>query len=117
VGCPVIASIQGSDFVVAVTEPTPSALHDLRRVLYIADHFGIPKGLVLNKSDLDRGFAMKMESFARKAGIPVLGRIPYRQDFVESTVKMKPVVACNKDYESVFQGIAEKITASLGKGP
>jgi MinD superfamily P-loop ATPase len=113
VGCPVIASIQGSDFVVAVTEPTPSAMHDLKRVLYIADHFGIPKGLVLNKSDLDMGFARKMEAFARKAGIPILGRIPYRKDFVESTVKMKPVVAYNKDYEDVFRGIVEEISGFL----
>jgi MinD superfamily P-loop ATPase len=116
VGCPVIASIQGCDFVVAVTEPTPSALHDLKRVLYIADHFGIPRGIVLNKSDLDRGFASKMEAFARREGIPVIGRIPYRQDFVKSTIRMKPVVVYNKDYEDIFQGIAEKITASLGKG-
>ncbi len=113
VGCPVIASIQGSDFVVAVTEPTPSALHDLKRVLYIAEHFRIPRGIVLNKSDLDRGFARKVENFARKKGIPILGRIPYRQDFVESTIRMKPVVALNRDYESVFREIAERVTASL----
>ena len=113
VGCPVIASIQGSDFVVAVTEPTPSALHDLKRVLYIADYFRIPKGLVLNKSDLDRGFAMKVEAFARKEGLPVLGRIPYRKDFVESTIKMKPVVAHNKEYEGMFRKISENIRAYL----
>jgi MinD superfamily P-loop ATPase len=113
VGCPVIASIQGSDFVVAVTEPTPSALHDLKRVLYIAEHFRIPRGLVLNKSDLDSGFARKVENFARKEKIPILGRIPYRQDFVQSTIKMKPVVALNRDYEDIFRKIAKGITGYL----
>jgi MinD superfamily P-loop ATPase len=114
VGCPVIASIQGTDFVVAVTEPTPSALHDLRRVLYIAGHFRIPRGIVLNKADLDRGFARRMEAFARRAGIPMLGRIPYRQDFVESTIRMKPVVVQNREYEALFRGIARGISGRPG---
>ena len=30
IGCPVIASLVGTDYIVAVTEPTPSALHDLK---------------------------------------------------------------------------------------
>jgi MinD superfamily P-loop ATPase len=113
VGCPVIASMQGSDFVIAVTEPTPSALHDLKRVLYLADHFRIPKGLIINKSDLDRGFARKVEAFARKEGLHVLGRIPYRKDFVESTIRMKPVAAHNKEYEGMFRKISENVRAFL----
>ena len=39
IGCPVIASISGTDYVIAVTEPTPSALSDLKRVLYVIKHF------------------------------------------------------------------------------
>ena len=30
IGCPVIASLVGTDYIIAVTEPTPSALHDLK---------------------------------------------------------------------------------------
>jgi len=105
IGCPVIASIQGSDLVVAVTEPTPSALNDLKRVLYIADHFQIPKGLVINKSDLDRKFCSRTERFARRNGIPVLGKIPYSQSFVDSMIKMKPVVVYDKSFEGVFSDI------------
>lgn len=52
IGCPVIASLVGTDYIVAVTEPTPSALFDLKRVLYLAKHFGIKHGIVINKSDL-----------------------------------------------------------------
>ena len=39
IGCPVIASLVGTDYILGVTEPTPSALHDLKRVLYLANHF------------------------------------------------------------------------------
>ncbi|MGC8885465.1 MAG: P-loop NTPase, partial [Candidatus Nanoarchaeia archaeon] len=51
IGCPVIASLVGTDFVLAVTEPTPSALFDLKRVLYLANHFKIKHGVLINKFD------------------------------------------------------------------
>jgi len=109
IGCPVIASLVGTDYIVAVTEPTPSALHDLKRVLYLADHFKIKSGIVINKFDLSKNFCLKIESFAEKNKIPIIGRIPYKKDFVDSTIKMKPVVEINPEYKKVFQGIIEKI--------
>ena len=109
VGCPVIASLVGTDYIVAVTEPTPSALFDLKRVLYLANHFTIPHGIIINKSDLQDTFCLKIEKFAKKNKIPVLGKIPYRKDFVEATVKMKPVVEINPDYREIFIGILERI--------
>jgi MinD superfamily P-loop ATPase len=114
VGCPVIASIQGSDFVVAVTEPTPSALHDLKRVLYIAGHFRIPSGIVLNKADLDMGFAKKVEDFARRSRVPVIERIPYRQEFVKSTMSMKPIAGSSRHYRRLFSGIADSALSCIG---
>jgi MinD superfamily P-loop ATPase len=42
IGCPVIASVTGSDYVIAVTEPTPSGFSDLKRALKMVDHFKIP---------------------------------------------------------------------------
>ncbi|BFT94119.1 MAG: ATP-binding protein [Minisyncoccus archaeiphilus] len=109
VGCPVIASLVGTDYIVAVTEPTPSALHDLKRVLYLANHFKIKHGIVINKYDLSKKFALKIEKFAQENEIPVIGQIPYRQDFVNSTIQMKPVIEVNKDYQEIFSHIIEQI--------
>jgi MinD superfamily P-loop ATPase len=115
IGCPVIASINGTDFVVAVTEPTPSALHDLKRVLYIADHFSIPKGIVINKSDLEKGFCRRIEAFAKRNSIPVMGRIPYKQDFVDSTIRMEPIVVYKSEYQALFAGILDNIERVAGQ--
>jgi MinD superfamily P-loop ATPase len=115
IGCPVIASLAGTDYVVAVTEPTPSALHDLKRVLYLAEHFGIEFGIVINKSDLEKRFCLKIEEFARKRGIPVIGRIPYRRDFLVSSVRMKPVVEINPKYAIFFREIIDKIHSRRGR--
>jgi len=105
IGCPVIASLVGTDYIVAVTEPTPSALFDLKRVLYLANHFGIKHGIVINKFDLAQNFCKKIERFAKENKIQLIGRIPYRKDFVKSTVKMKPVVKINPKYKALFQKI------------
>ncbi len=109
IGCPVIASLVGTDFIVAVTEPTPSALNDLKRVLYHADHFGIKHGIVINKHDLEETFCSKIEEYAKENNIPILGKIPYRKDFVQSTIQMKPVVEINPEYRKLFKGIIETI--------
>lgn len=110
IGCPVIASLVGTDYIVAVTEPTPSALFDLKRVLYLANHFGIEHGIIINKFDLEKSFCLEIERFAKKSKVPILGRIPYRKDFVRSTIKMKPIIEINPKYEKIFKEIINKIS-------
>ena len=113
VGCPVIASMTGTDYIVAVTEPTPSALHDLKRVLYLANHFNIECGIVINKFDLKGGFHSEIEKFARENNIPIIGKIPFRSDFMDALLKMKPVVEQNPEYVPLFQGIIDKVEEAI----
>lgn len=113
VGCPVIASIQGSDFIVAVTEPTPSALHDLKRALKTVEHFRIPCGLVINKYDLNSEFSKKIEEFAQELKIPILGKIPYDKAFVKALVNMTPITKENLKYQKMFKKIINKIEDNL----
>ncbi len=76
-GCPVVASITGADFVVVVTEPTVSGLHDMERVLSLLDHFRIPGGIVINKFDLNDQLGQNIERVGRSRNVPILGKIPY----------------------------------------
>jgi len=105
IGCPVIASIIGTDYVIAVTEPTPSALSDLKRVLHIVEHFKIPYGLVINKANLSKKFCKKTEKFAKDKKIKILSKIPYQKDFVKSTIAMKPINAYNQEYSKYYKEI------------
>ncbi len=113
VGCPVIASIQGSDFIIAVTEPTPSALNDLKRALRTVEHFRIPYGIVINKYDLNKEFSKKIERFMQKYNIPLLGRISYDKKFVDALVSLKPAVIYNKKFTKIFQDILKNIFNEL----
>lgn len=113
IGCPVIASLVGTDYIVAVTEPTPSALHDLKRVLYLANHFQIKHGIVINKHDLSEKFCLEIEKFAKTNNIAIIGKIPYRKDFLDSTIEMKPVSEINPKYQKLFQKIIKQIKLAI----
>ena len=114
IGCPVIASLEGSDFVVAITEPTPSALSDLKRALQVVEHFRIPYGIIINKYDLNPNFTKKIERFMQRNKIPLLGKIPYNKKFVEALVNLTPIVVYDKRIKKLFKDILNKIEKHSG---
>ena len=114
IGCPVIASLEGSDFVVAITEPTPSALSDLKRALQVVEHFRIPYGIIINKYDLNQNFTKKIERFMQRNKIPLLGKIPYNKKFVEALVNLTPIVVYDKRIKKLFKDILNKIEKHSG---
>ncbi len=80
VGCPVISSITGATDVVIVTEPTPSGIHDLERVVELCRHFGVRMWLVINRFDMNPDRAQQIEDWASSQGIELLGRLPFDGD-------------------------------------
>lgn len=96
IGCPVVSSLSGADFVLLVTEPTVSGLHDLKRVYSLVQKFGIRAGCIINKSDLNRDVAVEIEEFVRGEGIIHIGNIPYDNSFTIAIVKRKTVAEGNK---------------------
>ena len=113
IGCPVISSIQGSNYGVIVTEPTPSAFHDMKRSLQILDNFHIPCGIIINKYDLSRNFSRKIEQFAYKNKLSILGKLPYDKKFVEALVRLKPIVEYDEKFEKKFEKILNKIMTGI----
>lgn len=92
IGCPVIASLTGANWVLVVTEPTVSGEHDMARVLELARHFEIPAAVCVNKYDINLGMAVRIESAARANGAFIAGRIPYDRKFTEAQIMGKSVV-------------------------
>ncbi|MHB8204502.1 MAG: ATP-binding protein [Desulfomonilaceae bacterium] len=92
VGCPVISSITGVDYVVIVTEPTMSGLHDMKRVAELVKGFNIPSSLIINKWDIHPGMSNEIEKFANSENVALAGKIPYDKTVTESMVRRKTVV-------------------------
>jgi MinD superfamily P-loop ATPase len=92
IGCPVIASLSGTDAIVAVTEPTLSGWHDLERLLDLAAHFQVAAFVCLNKWDLNPQMADALTRHCRKRDVEILGRIPFDPAVVTAQLKGQPVV-------------------------
>ena len=84
VGCPVVSSLSGANFVVLVTEPTVSGLHDLRRVYELVKKFHIKAGCIINKSDLNRQVSGEIEEFLKTENIVHIASLPYDETFTRA---------------------------------
>ncbi|MBN2478837.1 MAG: ATP-binding protein [Parachlamydiales bacterium] len=109
IGCPVIASIVNTDYLIAVTEPMPTALNDLKRLFYVANHFKIPKRIIINKYDLSENFSKKIEQFAKENEIPIIGKIPFSKEIIQSNILQKPLTVLYPQFEIFFEEIVKKI--------
>lgn len=84
IGCPVIASLAGTDLAVAVTEPTPSGIHDLERVAGLCDGFRTTVAVLINKADINPELADQIESYCREKGYAIVGRLPHDRAAVDA---------------------------------
>lgn len=72
--CPVIETLEGADFCILVTEPTPFGLHDLKLAIEVVEHLGIPHGVIINRDGIgDDG----VEKYCSDGNIPILMKIPH----------------------------------------
>jgi len=113
IGCPVIASIVDSDFAVLITEPTPSGLSDLGRVLEIVNHFHLPYSVVINKWDINPAVAVEIE---KKFRDKLLGKISYDKKVIQAIVNLKPMIETDskvvEEIEMIFKNLKRKISKS-----
>ena len=114
IGCPVIASVSGSDYVIAVTEPSPAAFADLKRALGVAEHFGVPYGLVINKYNLNQKHSQKIEKFAEENSIKILARMPYSKSFTKALVNLEPVIRFDNEIKKIFSELSENLCNEIG---
>lgn len=109
-GCPVIAALNGTDFAVLVTEPTPSGFSDLKRVFTVVNHFRIPYGVVINKWDINPEESKKIESWAQDK---LLGKIKYDQKIFQAIANLQPMMMTNlavkEEIETIYARLLKRI--------
>lgn len=116
IGCPVIASITGVDLVVIVTEPTFSAISDLKRVLGLTRHFGIGATVLINKYDLNPENTESIENFCQKGQVEVAGKLPFDNTITRAMVAGKNIIEYSEsslaaDIRHIWKRIHTRLTA------
>ena len=111
--CTVIETVQESDYVVLVTEPTPFGLHDLMMTVDVVDRLGVPYGVVINRSTIGNEDTAK---FLREKGIPILMEIPFDREIAELYSKGIAFVKVIPEYRVKFQEMMRYIEEVVNNG-
>jgi MinD superfamily P-loop ATPase len=115
IGCPVIATVSGLDYIITICEPTPSGLHDLKRAIEVVKSFEIPFGIVVNKYDLKSPFQTKFENYIEKSGHNILGKIPFdltipkAMSFAEAIVDFKSDSKASKAIKEIYKNLRRNL--------
>ncbi|SKA77555.1 MinD superfamily P-loop ATPase, contains an inserted ferredoxin domain [Paucidesulfovibrio gracilis DSM 16080] len=97
VGCPVIASLTDADLAVMVAEPTISAVHDLKRVHQLTQHFKMPSTLIINKSGINPELEEELRQYCASHAIPVLGALPYDDNVTKAQINGQTIYEYDPD--------------------
>ncbi len=109
IGCPVVSSLSGAAFVVLVTEPSVSGLHDLKRVYELVKKFNLKAGCIINKSDINENVTKEIEAFLREENILHIANLPYDEQFTTAMTNGQTIV------ESDTGGLKQMIIDSWNK--
>ncbi len=98
--CPVIAAVDGVDFVVMVTEPTPFGLYDLKLAVDVIRKIGLSFGVVINRSnDNDK----LIEDWVKEENIKILTKIPDNRKIAECYSKGELILRAMPEFKKYFE--------------
>jgi len=98
--CPVIASVNGADYALLVTEPTPFGLNDLTLAVGMLRELLIPFSVVLNRADIgDDG----VERYCETEDIEIILTLPNDRRVATAYSCGELVVSALPEYEQHFR--------------
>ncbi len=110
--CNVVESVEGCDYCILVTEPTPFGLHDLKIAVKLVEKMDIPFGVVINKSSKDSRI---IHEFCDEKKFKILLEIPFSRDIAEAYSKGRLPVHENNKWKEKFRDMYEKIERGANK--
>ena len=105
--CPVVSACRNADFVLAVTDPTPFGISDLKLTLDMIKRLSIPLGIFINRSDI--GDLYRLESLTRSRNIPILGKLNYSREIAENYSSGKLLTQISSDIEDLFIQLFDRL--------
>jgi len=98
IGCPVISSLSGANFVVLITEPSVAGIHDLKRVYEVVKKFKIKAGCIINKYDVNTEISQEIIDYLSSENIIHISNIPYNENFTKAMVNGKTIIEFDQNH-------------------
>ncbi len=108
--CPVIQTLNGADFCLLVTEPTPFGLNDLELAVGVVRQMKMPFGVIINRSDSGD---QSVVEYCQRQNIPLLMEIPYNQDLAFAYSKGIPYVTEKPEAKDQYRQLLVAIHKEL----
>ena len=84
------------------------------RVAAVAEHFGLPVLVLVNKADLHWEAAEKIVQFCADRGYPFLGHLPFDPDFTRAQVEGKTIMEYdNMKLRALLTEVWEKLQTEI----
>lgn len=115
IGCPVVSSLSGANYVLLVTEPSVSGLHDLKRINEVIKRFRIRTGCIINKFDINPEATYEITRFLNDEGISHLANIPFDVRFTKAMTEAKAIVEVESDSKYILEDVWSRIKYELIK--
>lgn len=114
IGCPVISSLAGADMTLIVTEPTVAGIHDLQRLVELAQGFKISPLICINKYDINPDKTLQIEEYCQREDLSVVGKVPFDVAVVKAMVEKKTVMeypcpTIHQAMQDIWQGIQKSL--------
>ena len=110
--CPVIETVQGSDYCILVTEPTPFGLNDLKIAVDTVRILEVPFGVIINRDGVGD---KSVEIYCQKEKIPILAKIPESTEIASLYSDGKPFVNHLDEWKKGFKKIFLEIKREVEK--
>lgn len=111
--CPVVESIDGTDFVVLVTEPTPFGLHDLNLAVQLMQTLGKPCGVVINRAGMGDD---RVEKYLVEKNVPLLGSLPHSREaaskYSDGHLLYKDVPGFEEEFARIWSSIQAHVSGA-----
>lgn len=115
IGCPVIASITGVDYVLIVAEPSISGLADMKRIVKVARNLEVEVLACVNKFDVNLNISKEIKQYCAKNHIEFLGEIPYDKNALEAVNMGKTIVDIDCPSGQALKEIYENLRLKINE--
>jgi MinD superfamily P-loop ATPase len=107
--CSAVATLQGADFLLLVSEPTAFGLHDLELMVELARGLGLPSAVVLNREGTG---SADIAGYCDSQGLPLLARIPFDRRVAERYAEGELLLDSHPEGEIWFSELWRAIKAA-----
>lgn len=108
--CPVVATLEGVDRVLLVTEPTPFGMNDLRLAVEMAQALDVGIGVVINR---DGSGDDRIDRYCASMRLPIAGRIADSRRVAEAYSRGELPIHATPEFQREIESIGAYLTAEV----